>query len=122
MSWLTIWCSSALIRAAITSASTGTRRPPAQPRTGSGNWGAAVVVSGSYFGQDHAPLTPLRLSGRPAGPAAYQSTHGALVANGDQVDILDLRNRDVLQAIAEYPEAMVSYPLPIVLVAVPVSP
>ena len=73
--------------------------------------GAAVVVSGSYFGQDHAPLTPLRLSGKPAGPAAYQSTHGALVANGDHVDILDLRNRDVLQAIANYPDAVVSYPL-----------
>ncbi len=73
--------------------------------------GAAVVVSGTYFGQDHAPLTPLRLSGKPVGPAAYQSIHGAFVADGDRVDILDLKNQDVFQAINKYPEAMVSYPL-----------
>lgn len=74
--------------------------------------GAAVVVNGSYFGgDDHAPLTPLRLTGKPAGPTSYQSTHGAFVADGSRVDILDLKDRDVFQAIGAFPEAMVSYPL-----------
>ncbi len=74
--------------------------------------GAAVVVNGAYFGgPDHAPLTPLRLSGKPAGPANYLSTHGVFVVNGGQVDILDLKGRDVFQTINAYPEAMVSYPL-----------
>lgn len=74
--------------------------------------GAAVVVNGSYFGgADHAPLTPLRLSGKNAGPTSYHSTHGAFVANGEQVDILDLKDKEVLQAIGAFPEAMVSYPL-----------
>jgi hypothetical protein len=74
--------------------------------------GAAVVVNGSYFGgEDHAPLTPLRLTGKPAGPSTYQSTHGAFVADGEHVDIIDLRNRDVFETIGKYPEAMVSYPL-----------
>lgn len=73
---------------------------------------AAVVVNGSYFGgPDHAPLTPLRLSGKPAGPTSYQSTHGAFVADAGGVEILDLKNKDVFQTINAYPEAMVSYPL-----------
>ena len=73
--------------------------------------GATVVVNGSYFGQDHAPLTPLRLSGTPAGPTSYQSTHGAFVADEGRVDILDLQNKDVFQTIGAYSEAMVSYPM-----------
>lgn len=74
--------------------------------------GAAVVVNGSYFGgDDHAPLTPLRISGKPAGPTSYQSTHGAFVADGGRVDILDLKDRDVFQTTGIFPEAMVSYPL-----------
>lgn len=73
--------------------------------------GAAVVVNGSYFGDKFVPLTPLRTSGRPAGPESYQSTHGAFVADGSAVDILDLKDRDVFQAIGKFPEAMVSYPL-----------
>ena len=74
--------------------------------------GAAVVVSGTYFGgKDHAPLTPLRLSGSPAGPSTYESNHGAFVAKDSQVEILDLKNRDVFQAIGVYPEALVSYPM-----------
>ncbi|MGB8354935.1 MAG: phosphodiester glycosidase family protein [Chthoniobacteraceae bacterium] len=73
--------------------------------------GAAVVVNGSYFGQDHVPLTPLRCSDQPAGPANYQSAHGAFVTDGTRVDIIDLQNRDALKAIAPYPDAMISYPL-----------
>ncbi len=73
-------------------------------------FGAAVVVNGSYFDHDFVPLTPLRTSGHPAGPTAYDSTHGAFVANGHDVNILDLRDRDVLKAIGQFPEAMVSYP------------
>ena len=72
---------------------------------------AAVVVNGSFFGDDFVPLTPLRTSGRPAGPDSYQSTHGVFVANGSHVEILDLKDRDVFQAIGKFPEAMVSYPL-----------
>jgi len=69
------------------------------------------VVNGSYFGEDHVPLTPLRLSGKAAGPTSYQSIHGAFVAKGAHVEILDLRNQDTFKAIDAYPEAMVSYPL-----------
>jgi hypothetical protein len=72
---------------------------------------AAVVVNGSYFGHGFEPLTPLRLSGTPAGPTQYQSGHGAFVANGDHVEILDLKNREVFPAINAFPEAIVSYPL-----------
>ena len=87
--------------------STGSRTAEAWQR----ELGATVVVNGSYFGQDHVPLTPLRTTGKPAGPVSYQSTHGAFVADGDRVDILDLQNRDVFKTIGAYPEAMVSYPL-----------
>jgi hypothetical protein len=88
--------------------STATRRAEDWQR----ELGATVVVSGTYFGgEDHAPLTPLRLSGQSAGPFNYESSHGALVADHSHVDILDLRSRDVFQAINAYPEAMVSYPL-----------
>ena len=73
--------------------------------------GAAVVVSGSYFDRDFAPLTPLRTSGRPAGPTSYDSSHGAFVVDGHNVKILDLRDRDVFKVIGQFPEAMVSYPL-----------
>ena len=72
---------------------------------------AAVVVNGSYFGTRNEPLTPLRLAGRPAGPAVYESDHGAFVTDGERVDIIDLRHQDVFKAIGAYPEAMVSYPL-----------
>ncbi len=75
------------------------------------NMQAAVVVNGSYFGQDFTPLTPLRVQGKNAGPASYESTHGALVINGSQVDIIDLNDRDVHATIAAWPDAMVSYPL-----------
>ncbi len=74
--------------------------------------GAAVVVNGAYFGgPDHAPLTPLRLSGKAAGPTNYQSTHGAFVVNGPHVDIIDLKDKEVFQTIGVFPEAMVSYPM-----------
>ena len=73
--------------------------------------GAAVVVSGSYFGDSFAPLTPIRISGRPAGPSTYESTHGAFVVKGENAAVIDLQKRDVIQAIADYPEAIVSYPL-----------
>jgi hypothetical protein len=73
--------------------------------------GAAVVVNGSYFGHNFVPLTPLRTAGRPAGPTAYNSTHGAFVAHGHSVDILDLQDQDVFTAIGHFSEAMVSYPL-----------
>jgi len=73
--------------------------------------GAAVVVSGSYFGKDFAPLTPLRLAGQPLGPPVYQSSHGSFVSDGERVDILDLQDKDVFKTINAFPEAMVSYPL-----------
>jgi hypothetical protein len=72
--------------------------------------GAELVMNGSYFLPDDTPQTPLRRAGRAAGPPRYQSIHGAFVA-GDGVAILDLRGKDVLAAIAPFPEAMVSYPL-----------
>jgi len=73
--------------------------------------GASVVVMGSFFSEKYVPLTPVRFAGQSAGPADYQSSHGAFVADGARVEILDLRDRNVSQAIGEYPEAMVSYPL-----------
>lgn len=72
---------------------------------------AAVVVNGSYFGQDFTPLTPLRIRGNNAGPSSYESSHGALVINGSRVDIIDLKDRDVHAVLAAWPDAMVSYPL-----------
>jgi hypothetical protein len=72
--------------------------------------GAEVVVNGSYFLPDGSPQTPLRMAGRATGPTRYTSSHGGFVA-GDGVAILDLKGRDVFEAIAPYPEAMVSYPL-----------
>ena len=74
-------------------------------------YNAAVVVNGSYFDENFVPLTPLRSSGQSSGPAVYQSTHGAFVADGQTVKILDLQNQDVFQSIGQFPEAMVSYPL-----------
>jgi hypothetical protein len=75
--------------------------------------GAALVINGSYFLPDDTPQTPLRRAGRPAGPPRYASIHGAFVAGADgaRVAIVDLRGKNVLAAIAPFPEAMVSYPL-----------
>lgn len=73
--------------------------------------GAAVVVNGSYFAQDFTPLTPLRHAGEHYGPLQYSSDHGALVLNGLQPAIIDLKGRDVDAAIAPFADAMVSYPL-----------
>jgi len=72
--------------------------------------GAEVVINGSYFLPDGSPQTPLRSDGRAIGPARYTSIHGAFVA-GDGVGILDLKGKNVLDAIAPFPQAMVSYPL-----------
>ena len=72
--------------------------------------GAAVVINGSYFLPDGAPQTPLRSDGRALGPARYTSIHGVFVA-GDDVAILDLKGKNVFDAIAPFPQAMVSYPL-----------
>ena len=74
-------------------------------------FGAVVVVNGSYFDHNFVPLTPLRTSARPAGPTIYNSSHGAFVAAGHNVTILDLRNQNVSKVIGQFPEAMVSYPL-----------
>lgn len=72
---------------------------------------AAVVVNGSYFDGDFQPLTPIKASNTIAGPTEYTSSHGAFVSNGNNVEIVDLRDKDVFKAIEPYPEAMVSYPL-----------
>ena len=77
--------------------------------------GAELVINGSYFLPDDTPQTPLRIDGRAAGPVRYLSNHGGFVAGngvaGDRVEILDLRGKNVIEAIAPFPEAMVSYPL-----------
>ena len=76
--------------------------------------GASLVINGSYFLPDGSPQTPLRLDGRAAGPARYTSLHGGFVAGdgvANGVAILDLKGKDVLPAIAPFPQAMVSYPL-----------
>ncbi len=86
---------------------TGTRTAEEWQR----EFGATVVVNGSYFGHNFVPLTPLRTSGHPAGPTTYDSTHGAFVAHGHHVDILDLQDLDVFKTINPFPDAMVSYPL-----------
>lgn len=73
--------------------------------------GVNVVVNGSYFDGNFYPLTPMRHLGKNYGPTHYQSSHGAFVINGSKVDIIDLNGKDVSQAISEYPDAIVSYPL-----------
>src|SRR5262252_914410 len=75
--------------------------------------GAELVINGSYFLPGGTPQTPLRRAGLAAGPTRYASIHGAFVAGDEvaEVAILDLRGKDVLTAIAPFPEAMVSYPL-----------
>ncbi|HSC75995.1 MAG TPA: phosphodiester glycosidase family protein [Pseudomonadales bacterium] len=73
--------------------------------------GVNVVVNGSYFDGNFYPLTPLRRLGKNYGPTHYQSSHGAFVVNGSNVDIIDLNGKDVSQAINRYPDAIVSYPL-----------
>ena len=72
---------------------------------------AAVVVNGSYFGDQFVPLTPLRTHGRSSGPTTYASHHGAFVIDRQYVDILDLQHNNVFTAIGKFPDAMVSYPL-----------
>ncbi len=72
---------------------------------------AAVVVNGSYFGDHFVPLTPLRIHGCSFGPTTYVSQHGAFVIDGAYVNILDLHHTDAFNAIGQFPDAMVSYPL-----------
>ena len=70
-----------------------------------------VVISGSYFGNDFTPLTPIRSQGVTHGPKHYASSHGAFVIKGHFVDIIDLKGQDTDKIISHYPDAIVSYPL-----------
>ena len=73
--------------------------------------GAALVVNGSYFGLKGEPDTPLVSAGVALGPAAYRSSHGALVARAGAADVVDLKTRDWRDALAGQDNALVSYPL-----------
>ncbi|MBI3184719.1 MAG: phosphodiester glycosidase family protein [Myxococcales bacterium] len=72
--------------------------------------GAVAVVNGSFYLMDQTPETPVKAGGIRLGPSRYRSRHGAFVA-GEDTRIIDLRGREVDQALSDYSEAMVSYPL-----------
>ena len=80
-----------------------------------GEWmrdtGALVIVNGSYFDPSGFPSTPVVVDRQPAGPNRYDANHGAFVANGAQVAVVDLAERDWEDALTGADSAMVSYPL-----------
>jgi hypothetical protein len=81
-----------------------------------GDWmsatGAAVVVNGSYYARDGHADTPVVSDGRRLGPASYQATHGAFVADGpDGVRLVDLAGLDWRRVTDGASQAMVSYPM-----------
>jgi len=73
--------------------------------------GAALVINGSYFSSDGAPVTPLLSAGARSGPDAYDATHGAFVASGSSVQVQDLAGTPWNRAFEGADNAMVSYPM-----------
>ncbi|MWA07063.1 hypothetical protein F8568_043350 [Actinomadura sp. LD22] len=84
-----------------------------------GDWmaatGASLVVNGSYYGHDGTPDTPVISDGRRLGPASYQATHGAFLADGPggsgSARLVDLAGLDWRQVTDGASQAMVSYPM-----------
>ncbi|WP_433251643.1 phosphodiester glycosidase family protein [Actinomadura nitritigenes] len=84
-----------------------------------GDWmaatGASLVVNGSYYGRHGTPDTPVISDGHRLGPASYQATHGAFVADGSggpgSARLVDLAGLDWRRAIGGTSQAMVSYPM-----------
>ncbi len=80
-----------------------------------GDWmketGAALVINGSYFAPDGQPATPVLSRGRPMGPKAYGTKHGAFVVTAAGPSVLDLAKRRWQDAFRGATEAMVSFPM-----------
>lgn len=73
--------------------------------------GAALIVNGSYFGQDAMPATPSIVAGAPAGPTDYAAAHGAFVSSPEHTAIADLAQQDWRTALRGADTAFVSYPM-----------
>ena len=71
---------------------------------------AVAVINGSYYQETMTPSTPIKSGNQWFGPKGYSSSHGALVI-GDTVSILDLAGKSTDEELANYPDAMVSFPL-----------
>ena len=73
--------------------------------------GAVLVINGSYFTPDGLPATPVISRGRPMGPTAYGTKHGAFVVTTSSAQVLDLGKRRWQDAFKGASEAMVSFPM-----------
>jgi hypothetical protein len=73
--------------------------------------GAALVITGSYYGVDGSPDTPVVSAGERLGPGTHEARHGAFVSSDMGTSVQDLAGRDWRSAIAGARNAMVSYPL-----------
>ncbi len=71
---------------------------------------AVAIINGSFYLPNRSPETPIKSQGSFFGPKEYVSQHGAIVI-GEKVEILDLNEKIVSQALEPYSDAMVSYPL-----------
>jgi hypothetical protein len=69
----------------------------------------ALVINGSYFGQDGRPDTPLTSAGVYLGPRVYTGNHGAFVASSG--DLFDLKQTNWRTLFSGADDALVSYPL-----------
>lgn len=73
--------------------------------------GAALVITGSYYGTDGHPDTPVVSAGERLGPTAYEARHGAFVSSDAATSVRDLAGQDWRSSLVEARDAMVSYPL-----------
>lgn len=72
---------------------------------------AALIINGSYYARSGLPSTPVLSAGQRLGPNQYEGTHGAFVAAGEGVRLVDLAATDWRAALNSAENAMVSYPL-----------
>lgn len=71
----------------------------------------AAVINASYYNAAMGPATPVRIDGAFAGPADYDSQHGAFVSSDALTQIVDLANGgDWRAAMGDAQTALVSYP------------
>jgi hypothetical protein len=74
-------------------------------------FGAALIVNGSYYAQHGEPDTPFLSDGMLLGPKDYDAKAGAFVASSAFTGIRDLAQQDWRTAFQGADNAMVSYPL-----------
>lgn len=75
---------------------------------------AALVVNGSFYGQDSQPVTPVLSGGKLTAPKRYISRSAAFVAAAGRAAVVSLKGLAWQKAFAGQSDALVSFPALIV--------